>query len=377
VSVFDLIILAILAALTLRGIWKGMISQIVSIASFFICWIVATRFGGLIAPTIPVEAPWNQVIAMGIIFFVALIAIRFAHSTLEKLIKDWHLQKMNTLFGGLLGFAKGLLICLIITFFAVMFSETSRAVVFNSKSGFHLTQLITRIGVFVPTDSYEFVHTQLAQFQDKVDGAVPGQTPETIPIQSSETMQKMLSQLQQSDKTTETHAGSLMTALSKWWNGSKDKNSTGNATETSTGTTNETPQSTKSSASSSLPAATYTPSASPPASSLLPPVNSYTDVPQQGVSLPTVAVDDFFVQRPAASVPSVPLPQLSALSSSITEKTAPLTTLAPLAEALSMLPESIEILPTILPSNHVGSDLLLRNSTLPTNPSAEAKVFRP
>ena len=41
-SIFDLIVLAILAALVLRGIWKGMISQIVSVASYIVCWNVAT-----------------------------------------------------------------------------------------------------------------------------------------------------------------------------------------------------------------------------------------------------------------------------------------------------------------------------------------------
>ena len=356
-----------------------MISQIVSVASYFICWIVATRFGGLVAPTIPVEAPWNQVLAMAIIFLITLVAIRFGAATLEKLIKDWHLQKLNTLLGGALGFAKGLLLCMIITFFAVTFSETSRSCVFNSTSGFRLAQLITQIGVFVPKDSYEFVHSQLAQFQNKVEEAVPGQPPETLSIPGSDTMQQMLSQLQQSKASTDTKAGSLWTALSKWWNGTKEETSTadnpGVALPFDSGSPSE-----KSEPSRSL-ATAYTPPTPPP---LIPQVNTYAEVPQSAAIQPATASDDLFMRRSEPS-PSVEMTQLAALLPSAPKISAPpaalptpLVTLAPLTESLAILPEPSQLLPTLSMPNHVGSDQLLRNSVLPaTNPHTSARVYRP
>jgi membrane protein required for colicin V production len=220
-NVFDLIVLAILIALTLRGIWKGMVSQIVSVASFFVCWIVATRFGWLLAPTIPIEAPWNQVLAMAAIFFITLIATRFVYAALEKLIKHWQLKKLNTLLGGMLGFTKGLLLCLIITFFSVMVAETSREVVFNSKSGFHLVRLITQIGMFVPKDSYEFVHAQLEFFQSKVDEAEPYRSKDMFASNGYETIMQTFGQLHQTTEKIE-NAGSLFAAMSRWWNGSQE-----------------------------------------------------------------------------------------------------------------------------------------------------------
>ena len=348
-----------------------MISQIVSVASYVVCWIVATRFGSLIAPTIPVEAPWNQVLAMAILFLLTLVAIRFVSAALESLIKNWHLQKLNTLLGGALGFAKGLLLCMIITFFAVVFSETSRSVVFNSMTGFHLAQLITSVGVFVPKDSYEFVHTQLAQFQDKVGEAVPGQSPETLRVQSSETMQQMLAQLQQTKDVSKTSTESLWAALSKWWSGSKG--------EDTVGTVAVTPQlqSALKNEPNSSPAATYTPPS-------LPPVTSIVDIPPPTPSQPqprtTVAVEDFFIQRVESSVSPV-VPPLTALSPSsvpIPEAASPLTSLtalAPLTEVLP-LPETVPLLPTLPVPHHVGSDLLLRNSAMLTKPETPARLYR-
>ena len=369
-SVFDLIVLTILAALTLRGIWKGMVSQIVSVASFFICWLVATRFGGLIAPTIPVEAPWNQVAAMATIFLVTMIAIRFAYAALEKLIRHWHLAKLNSLLGGVLGFVKGLLICLIITFFAVMFSETSRDVVFNSKTGIHLVKLITQVSVFIPKDSYEFVHTQLAQFQTKVDQAVPGRTPETLQVQSSETVQQVLGQLQPTKAKNST--SSLLSAISKWWNGSQN-----DAAETTAETVTVTAQQKNEQSSPSiLPAVPYTPSLSP-----LPLVNAYTNSQSLPVVSKPAAAEEFFQKRiePVVSSVSSSMDQLTALLPSAPEipvpsSLSPLEMFAPLTEVPELESQFLSAIPTKL--RHVGSDMLLRNSTQATNSGNSAKVFQ-
>ena len=357
-----------------------MISQIVSVASIFVCWIVATRFGSLVAPTIPVEPPWDQVLAMAVVFIITWIAIQFASAALEKLIKDWHLEKLNKLFGGVLGFAKGLLLCLIITFFSVMVSETSRDVVFNSKTGFHLVRLITRIGVFVPKDSYEFVHTQLASFQNKVDEAVPGRAPEILQVQSSETVQQLLGQAQQVTGKTETSADSLLTALSQWWNGTKnDTEETSVEKIVNPLVQSVTAQQMVNREEPKNSAVTYI----PPPMSILPQTDAYTDIPPLATPQPSVAAEEFFIRRPetnasatvqqltplASSVPAIPALQSASLPA--------LSSLAPLVETLSIPPEPIEILPLLPAPNHVGSDLLLHNSLQPARTDVPARLFRP
>ena len=360
-SVFDLIILAILAVLTLRGIWKGMISQIVSVAAFLVCWLVATRFGSLVAPTIPLEAPWDQVAAMAIVFLITLVAIRFGYTALEQLIRHWHLQKLNTLLGGVLGFTKGLLLCLIITFFAVMLSETSRAVVFNSQSGIHLVQLITRISLFVPGDSYEFVHAQFAQFQNQVDKAIPGQSPDALSVQSSETVQQVLAQLQRG--TTEPSANSFMNALSQWWRGTEE----------------DAPSDTEAVVFTPPAAETFTPPLPP--SLPIQPANTFASTPQPAAPSPS-GVQNYFARQAAPSASPLTqqlaaLPPVPEIPNSQPSFSSPLTTLAPLSESAPIPPESSTQLTLALPMPPpVGSDLLLRNTGQATNPNASARVFR-
>ncbi|MCL2005166.1 MAG: CvpA family protein [Planctomycetaceae bacterium] len=348
-GIFDLIILAILALLTLRGIWKGMISQIVSVASLFIAWIVATRFGSLVAPAINVEPPWNQVLAMASVFIITVVAIRFAHAAFEKLIKHWYLKKIDTLLGGVLGFAKGLLICLIITFFAVMFSETSRAIIFNSQSGVLMVRLIAQIGVFVPKDSYEFVHVQLASFQDKIEqaDALSDTKPDALLAQHSDTMQQVLGQLRQVKEPTKMSADSLWTALKSWWNGSPDVAEEAIASSI--------PDIMDLDEMPALSASVYT---------------ALPVLPQHPVATQSsIAVEDFFVRRADADI--------SSIIQQAAEQIETMQTGSALLESLPILPMLNELLPAKSAGGHAGSDMLLRSTSQPSVPSGSASVFRP
>jgi len=257
-SVFDLIIFAILIAFALRGWMTGMIAQIVSVGSLIVSWIVASRFAFLVAPSIPAEEPWNKIGAMIVLFAVTLIAVRFAHSCLEKKIKDWHLAKLNWYLGGLLGFVKGLFLCLILTFFGVMLSEVTRDIVFQSKSGNHLIRLIETTGAFIPSDSYELLHRQFALFNAQVNGTETEVSDNTSPEEKS--LQKMLASIPTGQETVEKNFGnlisqgqsllekaqslkqgtdqaaSLLDAIGRWWAGSDKEDKTSNATESNIST---------------------------------------------------------------------------------------------------------------------------------------------
>ncbi|MDR3234157.1 MAG: CvpA family protein [Planctomycetaceae bacterium] len=210
-SVFDIIVFTVFIALTLRGVWKGMISQIVSVGSYFVCWLVASRFAFIIAPSIPAEEPWNQVGAMAVLFVITLAAVRFFRTVLETFVKQLHLEGLNKLLGGGLGFLKAVLICMVLTFFAVMLSEASRSVVFQSQSGQYFITLITKTSAFVPKDSYELLREQLDKFnvQTGTGAAAQGQntaSPDAVLNPKAETSSQSLSH-------------SLFDAVANWWNG--------------------------------------------------------------------------------------------------------------------------------------------------------------
>jgi uncharacterized membrane protein required for colicin V production len=253
-SVFDLIIFAILIALAFRGWMTGMVAQIVSVGSLLVSWIVASRFAFLIAPSIPAEEPWNNIGAIIVLFIITFFAVRLAHHYLEKKIKDWNLAKWNRHLGGLLGFLKGLILCMVLTFFGVMLSETTREVVFKSKSGNYLVRLIEKTETFIPPDSCELLRQQLERFNAQINGngingtetlaglsheekslqkmreLIPsGQEVQDFREKTQSNLDNLISQgnsfLEQAENFQQgtKKAASLLDAIGKWWTGSDKK----------------------------------------------------------------------------------------------------------------------------------------------------------
>jgi uncharacterized membrane protein required for colicin V production len=247
---FDFIVFVVLAGFAVYGSWKGMVSQFVSVGSLIVCWIIASRFAFILAPSIPAKAPWNNIGAMIILFAATMVGIWFLHGWFEKKLKDWHLQKLNKLLGGVLGFIKGLAICMIVTFFCVTLCESTRLMVFQSSSGTYLVNTIQNAGAFLPKDGNELLNTQLALFNAQIDGNMQQPSEE-------DTIKKMLgeksaeandflaksssllgeaknlqSQLQSQSQGRSNGAVSLLDAIAKFFKG--EKTATDSSTAAST-----------------------------------------------------------------------------------------------------------------------------------------------
>ncbi|MDR2756413.1 MAG: CvpA family protein [Planctomycetaceae bacterium] len=254
-SVFDLVIFAVLIAFAFRGWMTGMVAQIVSVGSLAVSWIVASRFAFLIAPSIPAEEPWNNIGAMIVLFIITFFAVRLAHQYLEKKIKDWNLAKWNRHLGGLLGLLKGLIVCMVLTFFGVMLSEPTREIVFKSKSGNYLTRLIEKTETFIPPDSCELLQQQFERFNaqinaNSINGAeTPADlSPEEKSLQKMRDLIPSGQEIQDFQEKTQANLGnlvsqgssllehakslqqetkqavSLLDAIGKWWTGSGKEN---------------------------------------------------------------------------------------------------------------------------------------------------------
>ncbi len=260
-SVFDLIIFVVMIALTLWGLWKGAVSQIVSVGSLIVCWIVASRFAFVIAPSIPAEAPWNKIGAMIVLFGITMIAIRLVHGVIEKKLKDWGLGGLNKTLGGGLGFVKAVLVCMVLTFFGVTLSVATREMVFQSKTGNHLAHLITRTGTLIPEDSCELLRAQIDLFNATV-AKTPDANSNAANDAENTYMQQMLTAVNKDDSASnaatyatsrsklgdylartsavvgeiqnlrddladgfvrdQSQAASLLDAIGQWWNGDED-----------------------------------------------------------------------------------------------------------------------------------------------------------
>ena len=116
---YDLVMLGILAAAAVLGYFKGMVWQLAWIAGIAASAAVALRFGGPLAPFFGSQAPWNRLVAMLALYVATSLGVWLVFSVVSGLIKTVQLSAFDHQLGLLLGLAKGLLLCVVVTFFSV------------------------------------------------------------------------------------------------------------------------------------------------------------------------------------------------------------------------------------------------------------------
>lgn len=168
ISVYDIIILAVLALLTIRGGIRGAAMQLASLASLILSWIVAVQFSRLLAPKIGLEEPWNRVVAMLVLFVGTYLAVWIAFRFVSGMISAVKLKEFDRQMGALIGFTKGVIVCMIITFFAVSM-DWSRAAVYESKSGYYLTQAVEKAKAVIPEDIATHIKEKLKKYHLDAD----------------------------------------------------------------------------------------------------------------------------------------------------------------------------------------------------------------
>jgi membrane protein required for colicin V production len=165
IQTYDVIMLVVLAGSTLFGIWKGLAWQVASLASVLVSAAVAVHSSAAIAPYCPGQEPWNRFCAMAILYVVTAGAIWILFRLVSNFIDRVKLKEFDRQLGATIGLAKGILYCVVITFFAVTLSEPARQVVLASKSGGWIAAGIRKADPILPED----IRTYLGEYIDKLD----------------------------------------------------------------------------------------------------------------------------------------------------------------------------------------------------------------
>ena len=165
---YDLVMLGILAAAAVLGYFKGLVWQIAWIAGIAASSYVAIRFGGPLSPFFGQQAPWNKLIAMLALYVATSLAVWLVFRIISGAINAIHLSAFDHQLGLLLGLAKGALLCVVITFFAVTLAPGYRDQIVASRSGRIVAEIIVRADQYLPKDVVETVDPFVKQFEDQL-----------------------------------------------------------------------------------------------------------------------------------------------------------------------------------------------------------------
>ena len=131
----DWIIIGVILFSTLISIRRGFLKEVLSLVTWLVAVIVAWIFGAQVS-TLLVDyitvASIRNVAAFGVLFFVTLLSLSFISLLLTKVIKMAGLSGADRLLGMLFGFARGMLVVVVIVLGLARLDVTEEAWWVNS-----------------------------------------------------------------------------------------------------------------------------------------------------------------------------------------------------------------------------------------------------
>jgi membrane protein required for colicin V production len=170
---YDILMLVVLAGATMFGAWKGMAWQLASLSSLVASYLVALRFSGTLAPYFGSQAPLNRFVAMLVLYGVTSLAIWFTFRVISSWLDRCRLKEFDRHIGGLFGAAKGILLCIGITFFAVTLSQVARDKVLQSRSGHYIAILLDQADAVMPPELHEVLDPYLDRLERELGPTTP------------------------------------------------------------------------------------------------------------------------------------------------------------------------------------------------------------
>ncbi|PQO29213.1 hypothetical protein C5Y96_15820 [Blastopirellula marina] len=172
---YDFLMLAILAGAILWGLYKGMAWQVASFASLVASYFVSMQLREPVANALGLQPPWGTTAAMLGLYMATSLVIWVVFSMINKTLNNFELKGWDRQIGAGLGFVKGVLLCIIVTMFAVALTkDDSRQQIVQSKSGFYITKVIHNLHGVMPAE----VNQVVGPFIDRYNQRINGQNPE-------------------------------------------------------------------------------------------------------------------------------------------------------------------------------------------------------
>ena len=152
---YDIAVLAVLGYTTVRGAMKGAVWQLAAIAGVVLCFVFAESISAAAGPYVKLEPPMNNWVVM----IGAYLVFTFIAFGVARLLTDWiekvKFGEFNRHLGALLGFVKGVALCLVATFFIVTVSEGAREMLRRSQRGHAAPVIMDRLHPVMPEEFHE------------------------------------------------------------------------------------------------------------------------------------------------------------------------------------------------------------------------------
>lgn len=159
-SVLDVIVLLVLLFAVVRGLMRGMVDTLFSLAAWILAFVAGKWGASFAAPLLPVAVETPSIryfAAFAVIFLVVLIGVLLLGHLLASLVRSAGLGSADRVLGGALGLAKGLVILIGLTLAAGL-TSLPRTDFWRQASLSHSLEVMARGAMpLVPADVAKYV----------------------------------------------------------------------------------------------------------------------------------------------------------------------------------------------------------------------------
>lgn len=170
---YDLLMLVVLVGTTLFGFVKGLAWQLAYVSSLVLSYMAAVRFSPQLAPTFGDSEPFNRFVAMLVIYMATSLVIWMIFRGVAGTIDRVKLHEFDRQMGALIGFARGVLWCIAITFFAATLLETYRPTILGSRTGHYIGVLLAKSDAVVPPEVQKVIQPYVDRIEQGLDPNQP------------------------------------------------------------------------------------------------------------------------------------------------------------------------------------------------------------
>ena len=116
-TLFDYAVLTIAGFSVLLGVIRGLVREVIALASWVVAFVVASLYGGAVAPLLARQIPdenWRVLAAVVAVFVMVLVLMNILALMASKVVKSAGLGVEDRLLGSVFGLARGVLVVLVL-----------------------------------------------------------------------------------------------------------------------------------------------------------------------------------------------------------------------------------------------------------------------
>ena len=178
-QIYDIVMIGVLVGTTAFGTIKGLAWQLAALGSLIASYFVALRFSPTLAALFGDHAPWNRFAAMGLLYVLTGGGIWYLFRFVNDFMNRLKLRDFDRQLGAIFGAAKGVLFCVVITFFAVTLSTRLRESVLESRSGHYIALFLSKADAVMPSELHQVLDPYLHKLERELEPAAAEPSPKT------------------------------------------------------------------------------------------------------------------------------------------------------------------------------------------------------